>query len=86
MVLWQSINFSKGKLVCSIHTICIVVGLVSFSFQNCRAEMSNEFLQGLQAIRGGNRGVVTKLVNEAGDILNATIPLEPAQRNVINVE
>jgi len=47
--------------------------------------MSDESLERLRAIRGGNRGVVTKLVNEAEEILIVTTPLERAQKSRISV-
>ena len=47
--------------------------------------MSDESLERLRAIRGGNRGVVTKLVNETDEILLSTVPLESAQKTQINV-
>jgi len=47
--------------------------------------MSDESFERLRAIRGGNREVIIKLVNEAEEILSSTTPLETAQTSWISV-
>ena len=49
------------------------------------AEESARALERARAVRGGHRGVTTKLVREAEELLNRSEPLQASQRSRLNV-